>query len=370
MINQILDILSKLVSCRSISPNDDGAIQFCKTYLERLGFMCEVLTFSGVNNLYAKLGNSSKNLCFAGHVDVVPPMDGWSSNPFDLVIKEGKVFGRGTNDMKGPLASCLSSIQHVIENNLLKSDTSVSVLLTSDEEIMGDHGTKSVVNLLRKRGEKIAGCVLCESCSPYGSGEYIKIGCRGSLNVDIESKGTQCHIANAPVLGNHIHNFIKMLDSLCNNRIDRGNERFVPSSIQLTSLQTSDNPARNIVPSKASALLNVRFNDEWTFDSLEEHIKNCCNGFYVSFFRFGYPFIGSSTSFTQFLSESIAKTTGKSPEIGTDGGNSDAIFIKEITDVVEIGSPIINAHIADEFIELSDLERLHHIYKNIILNFS
>jgi succinyl-diaminopimelate desuccinylase len=370
MINQTLDILGRLVSFKSISPHDDGTIQFCKIFLERLGFTCDVLIFSGVNNLYAKLGDSSKNLCFAGHVDVVPPLDGWSSDPFELTIKNRRAFGRGTNDMKGPLASCFSAIRYVIENDLLNSDISISVMLTSDEEIMGDYGTKSVVNFLKERGEKITGCVLCESCSPYGSGEYIKIGCRGSLNVDIESKGTQCHVANANLVGNHIHSFIKMLDSLCNNKLDDGNERFVPSSVQLTSIQTPNNPARNVVPSKASALLNVRFNDEWTFDSLEQYIADHTGGFNVSFLRFGYPFIGASTAFTQFLSESIAKTTGKSPEIGTDGGNSDAIFIGEITDVAEIGSPIINAHIVDEFIELSDLEKLHHIYRDIILSFS
>jgi succinyl-diaminopimelate desuccinylase len=226
------------------------------------------------------------------------------------------------------------------------------------------------VDFLKEKGEKIAGCVLCESCSPYSSGGYIKIGCRGSLNINIESIGTQCHVANANLIGNHIHNFIKMLDSLCNDKLDNGNKRFSPSSIQLTSIQTPDNSARNVVPSKASAFLNVRFNDEWTFDFLEEHMRNCAKGFNVSFFRFGYPFIGTSAAFIQFLSESIAKTTGKFPEIGTDGGNSDAIFIKEITDVAEIGSPIINAHTIDEFIELSDLEKLHHVYKNIILSFS
>jgi succinyl-diaminopimelate desuccinylase len=369
MVTQIIDILKHLVSFESISPNDKGAILFCKNFLDDLGFKSEVLTFSGVNNLYSKLGDSTNNLCFAGHVDVVPALDGWTVNPFELSIKDEMVYGRGTNDMKGPLAACLSAIYQLIFNNLIPEDISISVLLTSDEEIMGDYGTKSVVNFLKQKQEKIKGCILCESCSLLESGEYIKIGSRGSLNVDILSEGMQSHVANAPTIGNHIHGFLNMLNKLCEQKIDNGNEKFAASSIQLTSLKTPDNSARNIVPSQATALLNIRFNDNWTFESLENYIRDNTQPYKVSFSRFGYPFIGSSPDFINFLSTSVEKSIGRTPQIGTEGGNSDAVFIKEITDVCEVGSAFINAHIKDEFITLTDLAKLSYIYKNIILDY-
>ncbi len=367
MIDKTLDILKSLISFRSITPNDDGALSFCSEYLKTLGFVCEIFDFCGVKNLYAKLGDSSKNICFAGHVDVVPPLNGWTVDPFEMTIRNGNVYGRGANDMKGPLSSCFSAIYSVVTNNLLSQETSLSVLLTSDEEIMGEHGTKEVVKLLQNRGEKIAGCILCESCSPGNSGEYVKIGCRGSLSIDIKSKGKQCHVANAPIFGNHLHEFLHTLDIICSLELDKGSNTFSPSSIQLTSLNTIENSARNIVSPEIVALLNVRFNDHWTFNSLESYITDLTKEYPVQFTRFGMPFIGASEQFSNKISDIIKEAIGIVPRIGTDGGNSDALFIKDICDVVEVGSPICNAHIIDEFIAKQDLEKLQEIYKNVML---
>ncbi|MDR1488565.1 MAG: succinyl-diaminopimelate desuccinylase [Holosporales bacterium] len=368
----IIKILDDLIKFRSISPNDDGAIEYCKSFLENLGFLCQALSFYGVNNLYAKFGNNDKNLCFAGHVDVVSPLSEWNTNPFELNIVNGIAYGRGVNDMKGPLSSCLAAIRDIITEGLLPNDVSLSVLLTSDEEIMGDFGTKSVISYLKKINEKITGCVLCESCSEEKSGEYIKIGCRGSLNIDIISSGTQCHVANSSLIGNHIHKFIEKLAYFCGTPLDSGSQNFSPSSIQLTSIDSGENNVRNIVPSKAKALLNIRFNDNWTFKTLKQYVTNIFfdEQFSISFEGFGSPFIGSSPKFVEFLAQSIEQVTGDKPNIGTKGGNSDALFIKDITDVVEIGSPICNAHIVNEFIELDDLTKLYNIYKNIMLLFA
>jgi len=362
-----LEILRKLVECKSITPCDAGAIDYISTFLEKLGFICKKIQFGDVVNLYAKLGNFEKNLCFAGHVDVVPPLDGWEYDPFVLTEEDGKVYGRGVNDMKGPLSSCLSAIYDFVKSNELKF--SISVILTSDEEIMGENGTAKVVDFLQKNNEKITGCVLCESCSPDLSGDFIKIGCRGSLNIDFASKGHQCHVVNCQKYGNHIHDFVGFLNKLTSIKLDEGNEKFTPSNLEITSIDIGNN-VRNIVPVFASAKLNVRFNNEWTFEKLEQFIiGQTPYNIEVSFERFGTPFIGSSEKFIKFLQNTIEETTYKMPEIGTSGGNSDAVSLRNITDVVEIGSPIINAHIVNEFITLEDLEKLKNIYFNIIKAF-
>jgi succinyl-diaminopimelate desuccinylase len=367
---RILSILESLISFRSITPKDEGAILFCENFLNNLHFKCINLDFSGVKNLYAKIGTSDNTLCFAGHVDVVPPFSGWTVNPFQMNIKDDSVFGRGANDMKGPLAACLAAVSDVIRNNLLPPNISVSFMLTSDEEIMGENGTSKVVDFLKKRNEKIAGCILCESCSNGESGEYIKVGCRGSLNVDIGFNGQQCHVATAIKQGNHLHEFIEAMNYLCKSVLDDGTDKFPGSSIQMTSIQTPIGCVRNVVSSEINALLNVRFNDLWTFDTLEDYITRKVFPFGVSFQRFKEPFIGASAKFVEFLTEVISSTVGRVPEVGADGGNSDAVFIKTITEVAEIGSPIANAHLADEFIKIDDLIKLNAIYRNSILYFA
>ncbi|GHT89797.1 succinyl-diaminopimelate desuccinylase [Alphaproteobacteria bacterium] len=364
-----VNILNDLVSFKSISPNDDGAIDYCEQLLSNLGFECTKLCFDGVHNLYSKIGNFNKNLCFAGHIDVVPPLNGWSHDPFVLFEDEARFYGRGTNDMKGPFAACFAAVSEflALERSL---KFSISFLITSDEELMGENGTKKVVEFMKNKGERITGCILCESCSPKESGEYIKIGCRGSLNVDLESTSTQCHIVNSGKFGNHIHNFIEILNFFANYNFDYVNENFTKTNLEITSIDIG-NSTRNIIPAAATAKLNIRFNDLWTFEKLENFIESklydCAS---ASFQRFYDPFVCANERFIKFLSNSIEKTIGKTPDTGTAGGNSDAIFIRELADVVEIGSPIENAHIVDEYITKKDVIKLRKIYLGILIGFN
>lgn len=366
MDNLHLKLLTDLVSFKTITPHGEDAIDYCADFLKNLGFNCQKLNFGNVSNLYAKFGNFDKNLCFAGHIDVVPPLDGWDSDPFTLTESNGLLYGRGTNDMKGPLSAAFAAISDFINNESPKF--SISVILTSDEEIMGDDGTKKVIEFLQKNGEKIDGCVLCESCSPGQSGEYIKIGCRGSLNIDFKSKGDQCHVVSGNVFGNHLHDFVAFLSKFSQIKLDNGNSNFSPSNIEMTSIDVGNN-VRNIIPHTAIAKFNIRFNDHWTFEKLEDFIKNLLpENITVEFERFGYPFVGSDLNFIEFLSNSIFETIAIKPTVGTSGGNSDALSISKLTNVVEIGSPISGAHIVNEFISISDMEKLRKIYFNIIKN--
>jgi succinyl-diaminopimelate desuccinylase len=364
----IVDILQSLVKCKSISPIDDGAIDYCESFLMALGFKTQKLLFGDTANLYAKFDQdqSKENLCFAGHVDVVPPLSGWSVDPFSLTIKNGKAFGRGTNDMKGPLAACLLAVHDLVLSKSIPNNRSVSFILTSDEEIMGGNGTKKVVESLKAASEKVDYCILCESSSPTGCGEYIKIGCRGSLNVELISEGQQRHVATTSNK-NHIHDLVGVLNNLASTKLDQGTKLFPPSSLQITSVDVG-NDVRNIVPTTASAKLNIRFNDAWTKESLIEHIEKNTPNMKVIFETFDEAFISAQQNFIDSLCVIIKNTTKKQVQVGTNGGNSDAIFLRELAQTVEIGSPLVNAHILDEFILLNDLNILYNIYKNILLN--
>ena len=362
----MLEILRRLVACRSISPCDGGAIDCCAEFLQKLGFTCHVMQFGEIKNLYAKYGKGNRCLCFAGHVDVVPPFSEWNSDPFELVVSGDRVIGRGTNDMKGPLAAALKAIS---DTNL--HDKAISVMLTSDEEIMGDYGTNAIVDFLLDKKEKITGCVLCESCAKEAAGEYVKIGCKGSLSVDVNSVGSQCHVAIARYSGNCVNNLIHFLNKLLPN-LDDGNSNFEPSSAQVTYLNTPEIKSRNVVPNRATALLNIRFNDTWTFDSIENYIIEIAkqtHGIDIKFLRGQEAFIGSTDEWTNFLKRSITKAINKAPECGTYGGNSDAVFIRKLCPVAEIGAPIHNAHMSNEYITLSDLNKLYNIYRQIIDDF-
>ena len=360
----MLQILQKLISFKSISPCDSGAIDFCAEFFKNLGFECHILQFGEVKNLYARRG-SGKSLCFAGHVDVVPPFDGWETDPFELKICCDKAIGRGANDMKGPLAAMMQAILEA------DCDVPLSIMLTSDEEIMGEHGTNAIVDFLKKSDEQIAGCVLCESCSKDCAGEYIKIGCKGSLSVDVVCRKIQCHVAMARYLGNCVNNLVSFVNDLLQG-FDNGNENFEPSSVQLTYLKTPEINSRNVVPNVAMALLNIRFCDLWCCESLESKILYMSKQYSdiaVDFHRGKEPFIGSTKEWTVFLQKSMQNVIHKIPECGTYGGNSDAVFIKDLCPVVEIGSPIANAHMSNEYILISDLEKLKNIYLQIIKDF-
>ncbi|MDR3224544.1 MAG: succinyl-diaminopimelate desuccinylase [Holosporales bacterium] len=368
MDDEYIKILADLVSFESITPQGDDAIDYCSDFLFRLGFVCKKLKFNETSNLYAKLGNNDRNFCFAGHVDVVPPFDNWATDPFVLTEKDGILYGRGVNDMKGPLVACLAAIRDFITSEVPKF--SISVLLTSDEEIMGNDGTSKVVKYLKDQRENISGCVLCESCSVGEAGEYIKIGCRGSMTVDFTSTGEQRHVVAGQSVGNHINSFATFLHEFVNRKLDNGNGKFPPTAVELTSIDVG-NDVRNIIPSLATAKASIRFCDSWTGDTLEQYIRRLVpKGIAAEFTKFTNPLIGATHGFAKFLESAITDAIGIRPEIGTHGGNSDATSISTITEVAEIGSPVAGAHIVNESLRKDDFEKLRVIYLQILKNFT
>lgn len=362
----IFHILNNLIEIPSITPNGIEILNYISKLLTSWGFHCRIFQSQYVFNLYAKLNKEGINLCFAGHVDVVPPLGNWTYNPWKLTENQGKIYGRGTNDMKGPLAAALAAIYDFINNDSNKKIT-LSVMLTTDEEIMTNNGMAFLINELKNQNEIIDFCILSESCSPERSGEYIKIGCKGSLNIDLIGKYYQHHVAD--IKENNLHSFLHAVNNLVSAKLDDGTDQFEPSRMQLTSIDVG-NSIRNIIPSLITAKLNVRFNDLWTHQTLEKYIKDLLpNTIDVQFQSFSYPFIGASTQYCYKLKKILTDLLHTDINIGTFGGNSDAISIHTLTEVVEIGSPLAQAHIVDEYILKDDLSKLFNIYRAIMNNF-
>ena len=373
---QLLSILSKLVSFKSISPNDGGSIDFIIDLLERKKFKCEKLIYGKKNdqsetvNLYAyyQRGNGP-NLCFAGHVDVVPSGDLkiWKTNPFKATIKKEIIYGRGVSDMKGAIASYIYAINNFLEKFKNFKGT-LSLLLTSDEEGEANFGTKQVVNWLERKNIKLDYCVVGEPTNPNFLGEMAKIGRRGSLNCKLKINGKQGHVGYPDRAKNPITDAIKFCNEL-KKPLDKGNKFFQPSNLEITSFDV-DNKVTNLIPQSAYISFNVRFNDYFNSKSLIELIKKRLlkvgKNFALEAKVSGESFYNPSKELTKHLTSSVFETTGKTLSLSTTGGTSDARFISKICPVIEFGSVGKTMHQIDENVKISDLEKLSEIYFGLI----
>ena len=361
MDNLHIEILRRLVSFNTVTPAGIDIMLYCKELLESWGFTVKIHQSENVPNLVAYIGNGVKTLCIAGHLDVVEPGNNWQYEPFTLIEMDGKLYGRGTNDMKGSLSSMLASIHDFIQQS---SGLSIMILLTGDEEIMTNNGMHSLMNYVTHFHKSFDLCILPESCSPGEAGEYIKIGCKGSMNIDISSHAPQGHVANIP--NNHLHRFIDTVHKLIGLHIDDGNDVFEPSKLQLTSIDV-DNNTRNIVPSNIFAQFNVRFNNVRTSEQIKLMFEKLVpSGINSNIEVLSEPFIGCSVEWQAKLICIVVNSLNKNVAVGTFGGNSDAKTLHKYMNVVEIGTPLAQAHITDEFILKSDIDKLRSLYYDLI----
>ena len=273
-----LKLAKELIKFPSITPKDAGVINFLSKRLRSLGFNCKILEFKDkkskpIKNLYARLGTKQPNLCYAGHTDVVPPgnLSDWTVNPFNPVIKKNYLIGRGANDMKSSIACFVSAVNKFLKNKK-KFNGSISFLITGDEEGFAINGTKKVVDYLKKKKEKIDFCIVGEPTNPNRLGEMIKIGRRGSLSGKIEIYGMQGHVAYPHLSNNPINTLIAICKKLKEKKLDKGNKNFQPSNLEFTSINV-DNKAHNVIPSRARALFNIRYNNFHTAVSLKRKIN-------------------------------------------------------------------------------------------------
>jgi succinyl-diaminopimelate desuccinylase len=376
-----LTLAKELIKFPSVTPKDAGAIGHLAKQLKRLGFNCKILEFKDKNkkskpikNIYARLGNKSPNLCYAGHTDVVPPgnIEDWTVNPFKPIIKKNHLIGRGANDMKSSIACFVSAVEKFLTKNR-KFNGSISFLITGDEEGLAINGTKKVVDYLKKRKEKIDFCIVGEPTNPNKLGEMIKIGRRGSISGTIMISGSQGHVAYPHLSNNPINTLVKICKKLNEQKLDKGNKNFQPSNLEFTSINV-DNKATNVIPAAAKAQFNIRFNNFHTSNSLKKKInsvvknlskKNKCK-FKIDFHVSGESFLTKPNKTIYMAKNIIKKITKITPVFSTTGGTSDARFIKKISPCLEFGLVNKTMHKVDECVSLKDLKNLTKIYQNIL----
>jgi len=364
-----IELTRALVRCPSVTPEDRGAQDVLIRVLEGLGFTCTKLKFGNIENFFARKGSSGPHLCFAGHTDVVPPGDeaAWSCPPFAAELRDGKIIGRGTADMKGNIAAFTAALSQV---DLSKG--SVSLLITGDEEGPAVDGTVKVLQWMKDNNHIPDACIVGEPSNPERLGDEIKIGRRGSLSGTITVRGKQGHVAYPERTDNPIPKLARMIDALTSAELDEGTEYFQPSSLQVVNVHVG-NTVDNVVPAIASARFNVRFNNLWTAETLEAEIReilDLVDAPYVLECECGAEsFMTEPGAFTEMVSSSVAAATGRTPALATGGGTSDARFVEKYCPVVELGLINKTIHQVDEFVLTDDLKMLERIYADIITKF-
>ena len=369
MTLNVVEFARALIRSPSVTPADAGAMDVLQHALESLGFACRRMRFGQIENLYARRGGSEPNLCFAGHTDVVPVGDeaAWTSGPFEAALRDGLLIGRGAVDMKGAIAAFVCAAARANPKG------SLSLLITGDEEGDAVDGTAKLVHALREDGERIDHCVLGEPTSARLFGDQIKVGRRGSLNATITVQGKQGHVAYPAQAANPIGPLVRLLARLQEHVLDVGYPRFPPSNLEVTSIDVG-NPATNVIPAKAKARLNIRFNPHHDGKSLAAWLESerevAQAGFSgridLTTSLTGNAFITEPGSFVDVVAAAVADVTGQPPELSTTGGISDARFIRALCPVVELGLVNATMHAVDEQVPVQQLRDLETIYGRLI----
>jgi len=361
-----LPLAQALIRCASVTPEDAGAQILLAGALESAGFSVTHLPFGNIHNFYAERGGEGPHLGFAGHTDVVPPGQNWRKNPFGGDVENGILYGRGACDMKGAIAAFAAAAASPTRHG------KISLLITGDEEGEARNGTTKLLDWMAENNKIPDFCVVGEPTSRATLGDVIKIGRRGSLSATITATGRQGHVAYPHLADNPLHRLIPALAALTAAKLDDGNEFFEPSSLQLTSVDTG-NPARNVIPAQATALLNIRFNNhhteaslsDWLTEILAAHaphadLKISCSG---------EAFLTKPGAAVNLLMDTIARETGLTAEQNTGGGTSDARFIARHCPVAEFGLVGATMHQEGECVPLADLQNLTNIYQKFIESF-
>ena len=366
-----------LIRCPSVTPEEGGALDLLQSTLEGMGFNCRRLIFSeagtpDVDNLYARLGDSAPNFCFAGHTDVVPvgARDSWSVDPFAAEIKDGMLFGRGASDMKGAIAAFAAATKRFIEDGAPSG--SISLLITGDEEGPSVNGTKKVLQWMVENGEAMAVCLVGEPTNPMALGEMMKIGRRGSLNGWLTVKGEQGHTAYPHLADNAAHRVVSLLQAITAESLDDGSEFFQSTTLQISTIDIG-NPTTNVIPGEARATFNIRFNDLHSSSSLTEWLHKTFDAAIGEGGKYELDIVVSGESFltppgrlSDLVSDACEKVLGQRPELSTTGGTSDARFIKDFCPVAEFGLISQTMHKVDERTAVEDIRKLSEIYEAVL----
>jgi succinyl-diaminopimelate desuccinylase len=379
MIAEILSLLKTLIRYKAITPRGKESLDFIAYYLRTLGFECLVKSFDPkreIFNLYARMkpNASGFNLCFAGHVDVVPAgnLEAWDYTPFNMSIEKDRIYGRGAVDMLGAIACFLVAINKFINAHQAEQLANISVLLTTDEEGEGIYGTKKMLEYLVSEGEKIDFCILGEPTANEQIGDIIKIGRRGSFNAEIQILGQQGHVAYPEKAHNPIRVLVNILHELQNMQLDAGAGLTNNSHLEITSLE-AENHVSNITPQAATARFNIRFNQDHTpellYGKIEAIIKKYTDNYCFEYKCNSLPFMQRLCPQIEAFATIVQQHCGITPIIGNNGGTSDARFIHQYTKVVECGLKSAQAHQINEHTQISDLQMLYNVYYDSLMAF-
>ncbi|MHB1100776.1 MAG: succinyl-diaminopimelate desuccinylase [Burkholderiales bacterium] len=368
-----LELAKALIARRSMTPDDAGCQEILTDRLEKLGFRVERMRFGNVDNFWARKGETSPVICFAGHTDVVPsgPVASWKSDPFVPEIRDGMLFGRGAADMKTSLAAFVTAIESFLEHHP-DHDGSIALLITSDEEGIAVDGTVRVVDALKARNELLDYCIVGEPTCASKFGDTLKNGRRGSLSGTLTVKGIQGHIAYPHLAKNPIHLASPAIAELAGIEWDKGNEYFPPTTWQISNIHGGTG-ATNVIPGTVEIQFNFRFSTASSMESLKSRVHEVLDAHGLDYdleWSFsGKPYLTPKGSLVEAISDAIKSVQGIDPELSTSGGTSDGRFIADICpQVVEFGPLNATIHKIDECVAIDDIEPLRAIYEKTLKN--
>ncbi len=372
-----LALAQALIRCPSVTPADAGALDVLARALEPLGFACHRLTFEAegtppIDNLFATIGEGSPHFCFAGHTDVVPAGDkaAWTHDPFAAIVADGRLHGRGACDMKGAIGCFAAAAARFLADRGRPAGR-LSLLITGDEEGPAVNGTVKVLEWLADQGLRLDACVVGEPTSVDNLGDMIKIGRRGSLTGHLTVSGVQGHTAYPDRADNPLPRLVRMLSAMVAKPLDNGSAHFPPSNLEITTIDVG-NLAANVIPAKGQAVFNARYNDRHTGESLMAWVRACCDAhadgkpYDLAMKSSGDAFVTEPGALTDLVTAAIGEVTGRTPELSTTGGTSDARFIRAYCPVVELGLVGRTIHQVDEHVEAADIGVLTDVYTAIL----
>lgn len=371
-MSDTLALLKELISRESITPEDAGCQALLTERLEKKGFIAEPLDFEDTKNLWLKRGTNKPLFVFLGHTDVVPtgPLEQWDSPPFEPVIRDGRLYGRGAADMKGGIACFVTAVERFIAK-YPEHDGAIAMLITSDEEGPATNGVVKVVEVLEQRNEKIDWCLVGEPSSNNTIADVIRVGRRGSLCANLVVKGMQGHVAYPEVADNPIHSFAPALKALTEEVWDQGNQFFPPTSLQVSNIK-SGTGAENIIPGELELMFNLRFCTELDETTIKQRVLEIFDRFdfdyEISWRLSGNPFLTSNGALIEATHIAIKKVTGIETLDDTGGGTSDGRFIAPTgAEVIELGHLNESIHKINENIPVADLQPLSDIYEQLLI---
>lgn len=368
-------LTADLIRCPSVTPVEGGALQLLQQLLSSAGFDCRRVDRNGIPNLFARWGRRGANRTFGfnGHTDVVPVGDiaSWTHDPFGGEIIDGWLWGRGATDMKSGVAAFVAAAIDFVQTT--PPDGAVILTITGDEEGVGADGTLALLDDMADRNEAMSVCLVGEPTCPEIMGDMMKIGRRGSLTCHLTAHGIQGHSAYPHRARNPLRALVNLLDCLASHTLDSGTDHFDASTLAITTIDTG-NTATNVIPAKAKAAVNIRFNDAHSSESLSGWLQTEAQRveaetgvtFTLTFDVAGESFVTPPGEFVQLVAKSVQAETGVKPKLSTSGGTSDARFVKDHCPVVEFGLVGKTMHQVDERVEVDQIRQLKAIYSRIL----